>query len=152
MKKILLLMLLLSTNAAFAVTPLDGVYGFTNIWATKTLVETQKAQTENINKQTDAYVETMKAQAECIKSGKCTMVNTGGQTIDPNSREAQMGLKMAEAFANHYERKNAKAKLKEIKNVAKIENDTQTLELIKKYKKAGAVITLQKIEEAKQTK
>ena len=63
-----------------------------------------------------------------------------------------MGLKMAESMSNYFERKDAQAKLKEIKAIAKIENDTKTLEIIKKYKKAGAIVTLQKIKELKNEK
>ena len=55
-------------------------------------------------------------------------------------------------MSNYFERKDAQAKLKEIKAIAKIENDTKTLEIIKKYKKAGAIVTLQKIKELKNEK
>lgn len=149
MKKTLLIVLLL-TNSALAVGPLDAALTVGSIINTTQTVKQTNKYIENENKKTEAQINNINAQTECIKSGKCTTVSdsySSAQDFDPNSPAAQMGLKLGESIAAHYERKNAKAKLKELKKLAEIENDTQTLELIKKYKKAGPVVTLQKINE-----
>lgn len=137
---LLLFTILLIAQNAFAVGPGDAIWGVTSIMSTVTQKEKAKA-----------YIRNMDAQTECIKEGKCTVINNykGGEPdYDSNTADERM----ADFVADYFERKNAKAKLKEIKQRAKIENDAQTLELIKKYKKAGAVVTLQQIEENKNSK
>jgi len=131
----------------------QGIQPIKNV-ATKNIVE-------NSNKTTAVFVRNIDAQTENIKNnrdlqivrqpdGTAKVYQNGVEvktTADPNSPEYKMGLNMATSIADYMERKNAQAKLKQIKAVAKIEKDTKTLELIKKYKKAGAIVTLEKIEE-----
>lgn len=125
-----------------------------------------KNAVNNSNRATDAIIRNIDAQTENIKKdnkiqvirqpdGTAKVYQNGVEittNANPNSKEYQMGLKMAESMSNYFERKDAQAKLKGIKAIAKIENDTKTLEIIKKYKKAGAIITLQKLEEQKLNK
>lgn len=125
-----------------------------------------KNAVNNSNRTTDAIIRNINAQTENIKKdnkiqvirqsdGTAKVYQNGVEVTtnaNPNSKEYQMGLKMAESMSNYFERKDAQAKLKEIKAIAKIENDTETLEIIKKYKKAGAIITLKKIKELKNEK
>lgn len=122
-----------------------------------------KTTVDNSNRTTDALIRNIDAQTESIKNnsklqvirqpdGTAKVYQNGIEVktnTNSNSLEYKMGLKMAESMSNYFERKDAKAKLKEVKALAKIEKDTQTLDIIKKYKKAGAITTLQKLEESK---
>lgn len=164
-KSILTISLLLSSTCVYA-SPLDVVTGVSAVNSVVTGAVMTKTVSDNSKKLNDAFVRNIDAQTENIKNGKglqivrqpdgTAKVYQNGVEVktnaDPNSPEYQMGLKMAEKFVNYVERKDAQAKLKEIKAVAKIEHDTETLEIIKKYKKAGAVVTLKKLEEQKANK
>ena len=166
MKKIFttLSILIITQNLANAST-VDVLMGAGTVGGVVSSAVITKNAVKNADKTTDAIVRGIDAQTENIKKnnglqiikqpdGTAKVYQNGVEvktTADPNSIEYKMGLKMAESMADYMERKNAKAKLKEIKAVAKIENDTQTLEIIKKYKKAGAIVTLQKLETIKNT-
>lgn len=164
MKKLVCLATLsfLSCSIAYAdaldvLTPISGasmgVGAVTNIIHTKSLVDYNKAMVKKV----EAETEDIKKNGSSLKivpqpDGTAKVYQNGVEIksdADPNSPEYKMGLKMAESLAAHFERKEAQKKLKEIKTLAKIENDTKTLEIIKKYKKAGAIVTVQKIEEMK---
>lgn len=94
---------------------------------------------------------TQQTNIKTIADSKITQTNNPYlQPINPAAEK--FGVAIAEKMANSTNNALAKQKLKEIKNVAKIENDRETLEIIKKYKKAGAVVTLQKLEEKKGNK
>ncbi len=161
-KTILTISLLLCSTCVYA-SPLDVVTGVSAVNSIVTGAVMTKTVSDNSKKLNDAFVRNIDAQTENIKNGKglqivrqpdgSAKVYQNGVEVktnaDPNSPEYKMGLKMAESMSNYFERKDAQAKLKEIKAVAKIENDTETLEIIKKYKKAGAVVTLKKLEEQK---
>lgn len=159
-KNILTVVLLLCASGAYA-SPVDILTGVGMLNSTVTNAVMTKNINNNSNKMTDAIVRNIDAQTETAKNSKgikvvrqadgTAKVYQNGVEVttnaDPNSAEYKMGLKMAENMANYFERKEAKAKLKQIKAVAKIEKDTKTLELIKKYKKAGPIVTLEKLEE-----
>ena len=163
MKKSILTILLLLCSTCVYSSPLDVVTGVNAVSGVVTGAVITKTATDNSKKVSDAIVRNIDAQTENIKKGGglqivrqpdgSAKVYQNGIEVktnaDPNSPEYKMGLKMAESMSNYFERKDAKAKLKEIQAVAKIENDTETLAIIKKYKKAGAVVTLKKLEEQK---
>ena len=144
-------------------SPLDVVTGVSAASGVVTGAIITKTATDNSKKVSDAIVRNLDAQTENIKKsgglqivrqpdGSAKVYQNGVEvttTADPNSPEYQLGLKFAESIIKRAEMKDAQAKLKEVKAVAKIENDTETLEIIKKYKKAGAVVTLKKLEEQK---
>jgi len=164
MKKIFILItaLILIENIANA-SAVDVMMGAGTVGGIVTSAVITKVSVDNSNTTTDAIVRNLDAQTENIKNnaslqvirqpdGTAKVYQNGVEvksTADPNSPEYKMGLKMAEGIAGYIERKNAKAELKQIKALAKIENDTKTLILIKKYKKAGDVVTLKKITESK---
>ena len=161
-KNALTILLLLSCTCVYAST-MDVITGVSAVSSVVTGAVMTKTVTDSSKKVNDALVRNIDAQTENIKKveglkvvrqpdGTAKVYQNGVEvttTADPNSPEYKMGLKMAESMSNYFERKDAQAKLKEIKAVAKIENDTETLEIIKKYKKAGAVVTLKKLEEQK---
>lgn len=128
-----------------------GVGAVTSVITTKSIVDYNKALTRKL----DAETEDIKKNGRALKivpqpDGTAKVYLNGVEMhsdADPNSPEYKLGLSMAQSWADRIEKNNAKRKIKEIKNVAKIENNTAILETIKKYKKAGAVVTLQKINE-----
>lgn len=162
MKKIFIIMtaLMLLQNTAYA-SPFDVMMGASTVGGMVTSAVVTKNIVENSNKTTAAVVRNIDAQTENIKNngglqilrqpdGTAKVYKNGVEvksTVAPNSPEYKMGLSMATSITDYMERKNAQAKLKQIKAVAKIEKDTKTLGLIKKYKKAGAIVTLEKIKE-----
>lgn len=133
-----------------------GVSTVNSIIMTKSIVENNKSLTRKL----DAETEDIKKNGRSIKiipqaDGTAKVYLNGvemNSDADPNSPEYKLGLSMAQSWADRIEKNNAKRKIKEIKDVAKIENNTEILEIIKKYKKAGAVVTLQKINEFKEMK
>ena len=153
------LSLILNSNIANA-SVVDLMMGASTVGGLVSGAVITKTTVDNSNKTTDALIRNIDAQTESIKNdsklqiirqpdGTAKVYQNGIEVktnANSNSPEYKMGLKMAESMSNYFERKDAKAKLKEIKALAKIEKDTQTLDIIKKYKKAGAVITLQKLE------
>lgn len=168
MKKIFILCALgviISINPANAST-VDIMMGAGTVGGLVQGAVITKNAVDNSNRTTDAIIRNIDAQTENIKKdnkiqvvrqpdGTAKVYQNGVEVttnLNPNSKEYQMGLKMAESMSNYFERKDAQAKLKEIKAIAKKENDTKTLEIIKKYKKAGAIVTLQKIKELKNEK
>lgn len=159
---IILSMVIFMPNAVYSAAA-DVMMGVGTVSGIVTGAVTTKNIMKNSDILTDAYVRNIDAQTENIKKdakiqiirqpdGSAKIYQNGVEVknnVNPNSPEYQLGLKMAENMSNYLERKDAQAKLKQIKGLAKIEGDTETLAIIKKYKKAGAIITLQKIEEHK---
>lgn len=163
MKKIFIVFSLVLIPNLAAASTVDIMTGASVVGGIVSGAVITKTSVDNSKKTTDAMVRNLDAQTENIKKGSGFQVIKQADgtakvyqngieittTANPNSPEYKMGLKMAESMSNYFERKDAKAKIKEVKALAKIEKDTKTLEIIKKYKKAGPVITLKKIEESK---